>query len=819
MVARLLRSEVVQSAMSWLDIKLGLRMLLRYPGLTIVGGLAMAFAIATGASVFEFLNQMAGPRLPLQEGDRIVGVQLWQVASQSVDKKASFDFAVWRREVISLESVAAFRTVERNLLTADGRIEPVRLAEITASGFKVARVATLLGRPLVDADEHAGAPPVVVIGYEIWQSRFGGDRAVVGQTVRLGSEAAAVVGVMPQGFSFPVSHDAWVPFRLNFGEFNAGQGPEINVFGRLASGAGIEEAQAELTAIGTRLSAGFPDTHEHLRPEVLPYAASITGVRQGEAAVLLAINVVLIMLLVLVSGNVALLMFARAATRESEIVVRTALGAGRGRIIAQLFAEALVLAAVAAPAGLGAAGYLLRWWLQVAQVNAAGRLPFWFTNRLSSSAVLYALVLAFIAAIVSGVVPALKMTGRSIESRLRQTAAGAAGLRFGGVWTAVIVIQVAVTVAFPATVFFVRRAVVEAQTFDVGFRVAEFLSARLELDRERTDVGSVYEELERRLVNEAGVAGVTFTSRLPGTVHSQRWVEVNAVDGADLSASDRRHRVNTVSVALNYFDVLGAPVLSGRAFRSTDLASDAGPVIVNQSFVRQILQDRSAIGRRVRYLENAQGTWLEIVGVVPDLGTMHDNIYDLAAVYRPAAPATISPSHIALHVYGEPGTFTPRLRAVAAAIDPTFRVHDIVPLNSVGAEISNEFDFLWRLLAIMSSLAIVLSLAGIYAAVSFTVSRRRREIGVRVALGARPRSIVTTILRRPLAQVGAGIVAGAALVIALTEVTNQNGLSLMGSLLVLMYAAFMMGVCMLACVVPIARALRIDPNEVLRADG
>jgi hypothetical protein len=280
---------------------------------------------------------------------------------------------------------------------------------------------------------------------------------------------------------------------------------------------------------------------------------------------------------------------------------------------------------------------------------------------------------------------------------------------------------------------------------------------------------------------------------------------------------------------VNYFDVLGAPVLSGRAFRSGDLTADPGPVIVNQSFVRRVLQGRNAIGHRVRYLANGRQEagpdaatpepWLEIIGVVPDLGTIHDNPNDLAGVYHPVAPGATSPLHIAVHVRGEPGTFAPRLRAVAAAVDPTLRLHDIAPLNSVGGAMWNEFDFLSKLLTMMSSLAIVLSLAGIYAAVSFAVSRRRREIGIRVALGARPRGIVTAILRRPLAQVGIGVAAGAVLVLGLGEVASPSGLSLPGAALVVIYAAFMMGVCMLACIVPTARALRIEPRDALRADG
>ncbi|HZN08433.1 MAG TPA: ABC transporter permease, partial [Pyrinomonadaceae bacterium] len=461
----------MRTVISWLDVKLGLRMLRRYPGLTIVGGIAMAFAIATGASVFEFLNQMTRPYLPLDDGTRVVGIRLRNTESRNIEKEASFEFDIWRREVSSVENLGAFRTVDRNLTSADGRTEPIQLAEMSASGFKVVRVAALIGRPLVDSDEGAAAAPVVVLGYDIWHSGFGGDPSILGQSVRLGTSSAIVVGVMPEGFRFPVSHDAWIPLRSNLSDSKIRQGSEINVFGRLAPGFGLDKAQAELTTIGLRLAAEFPDSHGHLRPEVLPYAQSIRDISGIQAAALLSINVFLIMLLVLVCGNVALLMFARAAARESEIVVRTALGAGRGCIIGYLFAEALVLAGVAAPLGLAAAGLLLRWWLTVAEIDS-GRLPFWFTDNLGASTVAYAVGLTLLGAIVAGVVPALKVTGRGVEARLRQTSAGAGGLRFGGVWTVVIVIQVAVTLALPAAVFLMRRHIVDVQSIDVGFPAA-----------------------------------------------------------------------------------------------------------------------------------------------------------------------------------------------------------------------------------------------------------------------------------------------------------------------------------------------------------
>ena len=375
---------------SWLDFKLGFRMLVKYPGLTLVGGIAIAFAIATGAGAFEFVTQVVHPTLPLDDGDRIVGLRLWNTTSSSVEARTLHDFVTWREELESVEDLGAFRTLERNLIIEGGRAAPIQVAEISASAFRLARIPPLLGRALVEADERIGAPAVVVIGYDVWQTRFAEAPDVVGRNVRLGSAPATVIGVMPEGFAFPVSHNLWVPLRLNVLDYERRQGPGIQVFGRLAPGVTLADAEAELTTIGLRTGADFPDTQERLRPQVMPYAQSITNISGWESLGFMSINVFLVMLLVLVCGNVALLMFARAATRESEIVVRTALGASRGRIITQLFAEALVLGSVAALAGLAAAGFGLRSWLGVFKIESGGRLPFWFDDNLAAATVLYA---------------------------------------------------------------------------------------------------------------------------------------------------------------------------------------------------------------------------------------------------------------------------------------------------------------------------------------------------------------------------------------------------------------------------------------------
>src|SRR5688500_15600019 len=385
---------------SWLDFKLGFRMLARYPGLTLVGGLAMAFAIWVGASTFELATQIIHPAIPLPDGNRIVAIHNWDAAASRIEPHVLHDFESWRTELQSVRELGAYRALERNLITGEGRGEPVEIAEITASAFTMTRVPPLMGRTLVEADGRPGATPVVVIGHDVWQRRFGGEPNVIGRTVRLASAPVTIVGVMPAGFEFPVAQSFWVPLRLNVLEHARREGPALRVFGRLAPGASMADAQAELTALGKRAAADFRETHEHLRPVVIPYAKSVVNVSGWRSVGVMSVNLPLVLLLVLICGNVALLMFARAATRESEIIVRTALGAGRTRIIMQLFTEALVLGGVAAVAGLAAAGAGIRWMMTIieAEFLEGGRLPFWFQDRLSPTTIAYAAILTVLGA-------------------------------------------------------------------------------------------------------------------------------------------------------------------------------------------------------------------------------------------------------------------------------------------------------------------------------------------------------------------------------------------------------------------------------------
>jgi putative ABC transport system permease protein len=833
-----------------LDLKLGGRMLVKYPGLTTVGGLAMAFAICVGTVIFEVLSLFLLPTLPLPAGERIVQIRNWDVAANDPEPRALHDFLAWRGTLQSVTELGAWRDDTRNLIVAGGDARPVQVAEMTASGFRVAQGEPLLGRVLTTADERPDALPVAVIGHEVWRTRYGSDPSVLGRTAQLGNDAATVVGVMREGFAFPVSHDVWVPLRTDSLDQAPRSGPAITVFGVLAPGATLETAQAELTTVGRRAALERPATHEHLQPRVSPYAELFFAAPSGEEiGIFFSIYVFAVMLLVLVCGNVALLLFARAATRESELVVRSAVGASRGRIVVQMFAEALVLGGVAAVVGLVAADVALcNWGLEFLEVNL-GRLPFWYDLSLSPATVLFALALTVCGSAIAGVMPALKVT-RGMGSRLRQAAAGAGGLQFGGVWTAVIVAQVAVTVAFPAVAYTVHWEMRHIQTFDAGFATEEYLAVRIETDAPvvpeanaesarlaaRAALASRIDEMRRRVASEPSVAGVTFVDRLPRTARPEAQIELAedvsarpaGVEGAN---SPRPLREATVAgIEPSYFDVLGAPILAGRAFAAADLGPNSTAAIVDQGFVDQVLQGRNPIGQQLRFVDDGDAAaananpWLEVVGVVKELGMGTPMRKGRAAgLYLPATPDRFDRVYMMVHVRGEPTLLGPRLREIAAAVDSTLRLSEFQRVDAVNEGVLWVVGLWLRIAVLMTAVALLLSLAGIYAVLSFIVARRTREIGVRVALGASRPRVVGAIFRRPLLQVGLGIVAGAVLIAAAGSIETEmpglsGGLSLRDTAIIIGYAILMLGVCLLACVVPTGRALGVEPTVALRMD-
>ena len=821
-----------------LDLKLGFRMLAKYPGLTVVGGVAMAFGIWFGAVTFHMFGILSSTKLPLPDGDRIVKIQNWDLKMQENEDRVLYDYQSYRG-LRSITDLGAYRDASPNLVGADGSARPAVAAEVTASAFRIAPARPLHGRVLSAADERPGAPPVVVLGYELWRERFDGDPRVIGRSVQLGTNIATVVGVMPEGYAFPTSHELWTPLRTDVPGVEPRQGVAITVFGRLAPGTNVDNARTEVASIAKRIAAEHPTTHAQLQPHVLPYTQKSVD-NTDTLGMTALIYFFIVALVAVVCSTVALLLFARAASRETEILVRSALGASRRRIVTQLFAEALVLAGVSAAVGLVMA--------QLALTNLGrpylemnyGRLPFWYDFDLSPQTTLWALLLAVLGALIAGVLPARKIT-RGLGSRLRAGTAGGGGVSFGGVWTAIIVVQVALTVAFPGAVMFVHSELKRLEGYDIGFHGREYLGVKLGIDgppRETLDstaaaalntrLSASLETLRRRLEAEPGIAGVTFVDRRPADYHAERRLEVVSMPGASSV------EVSMASIDPSYFDVLQEPVRAGRAFTSADRSPNARVVIVDQGFADLVMDGRNPVGHRVRISTGrtldsnfAQLPWYEIVGVVKELGMAHPVIpRRTAGVYLPFVPGSRSSLSMIVRGRGDPLTVAPRIRELATSVDPSLRIDEMTRLDHVTRQ-EVWFLALWvRIMVGLTAVTLLLSLAGIYSVLAYTVARRTREIGVRVALGASARRVLTSIFRRPLIQVGAGVVAGssviglAAIVMLQKPELGGTGRGLMiGEIgLLIGYAIVMVGVCMLACVVPTIRALRVQPTEALRAE-
>lgn len=849
--------------MNWLDFKLGGRMLVKYPGLTLVGGIAMAFAICVGLVVFQILSLFVHPALPLPQGDRLVELRVMDLEVNDEEPQIFYDFMQWRQSLRSITDVGAWRNLSRNLIDDLGDSRPVAVAEMSVSGFTVSDGVPLMGRVLVAADEQPAAPAVVVIGYEIWRTRFGGDPNIVGRMVKFGSEDVTIVGVMREGYQFPVAHDAWMPLKTALLDHTPRSGPVVTVFGLLAPGESATTAQAELTTVGRQIAAQSPATHQRLEPRLSPFAmiTSPAGDPAG-GLILYSVYVFTAALLILICGNVGLLLFARAASREADLVVRTALGASRGRIVAQMFAEALVLGGLAAVVGVIAADFGLRYWgVGFLEANL-GRLPFWFDLDLSAQAFAVAILLTTFASAVAGIVPALKIT-RGMSDRLKQTTAGSGGLRFGGVWTVVIVAQVAATVIFPAVVYLVQSMSSGIENFDAGFPTEQYLAVQIERDyavfgastdaaalERNAKLAGTLEELRRRVATQPGVAGVTFAASLPTTGAGEKLVDMAYDVDVSGPASPKADGANppfreaTVgAVDPSYLEVLNAPLLAGRGFTVADAAPTSRVVIVDQGFVDQVLQGRNAIGQQVRFrypgkaprpwsAGNAEdpaglGDWYEIIGVVPELGLGAPTRKGRAAgLYIPATPNLFVQIQMMVHVPGgDPLTLAPQVREAVALVDPSLRLVNLQRVSDANDDVLWVTNLWVRLTAVLSSVALLLSLAGIYAVLSFTVARRTREIGVRVALGASPRRVVAATFRRPLLQVTGGILVGtiivftAATLIPNTELAGfENDLTVAGMAKIIGYGALMLGVCMLACLVPTHRALAVEPTTALRAE-
>ena len=750
------------------------------------------------------------------------------VAASRVEPRVLHDFAIWRRSLETVAELGAARVSERGVLTGEGRVETLRVAEITASAFPLTRVPPLLGRPLQPADEMPGAEPVVVLGYDVWQSKFLHDPAIIGRVVTVGRTARTVVGVMPPRFGFPHDQQAWVPLPIQ--DAPPREVPAVQVFGRLADGARWQDAAAELDVVSARLAADQPTTHAQLRTRVRAFAGRTPGdpVRLEDWLV----HAIVLLVLGAVCANVTTLLFARTAMRESEMVVRHALGASRARVIAQIVTESLVLTLAAALLGLVVAQTTVRYALGRATLITGESLPFWVDLELEPASIAYALLLALVAAAMIGLLPALKATGVSVQRGLQGITGAGGTMKFGGIWSFVIGAQVALTLLFLPAAAGISSNVLGDQARWAEFPAERYLIFRLDMDGEALagedgvpDDGQIaarrglaYEGFAGRLREEPVVTHVTLGDRLP--TMSPEWVAVEMEqDGAPPARlyGNFEGGFAMAAVGAGYHDALGAGIVAGRGLQTADAAASNLPVVVNEAFMRVV--GSNPVGARIRTLqrggEREPGPWHEIVGVVTDLEMLFPADWGGAAyIYRAASAVELDPLVVAVRVAGGAAPLAPRVAALARQVDAGLHLRDIVTLDAIVAQEYRRLVVGSVVFGGVLLVAVVFAAASLYALVAVAVERRTREIGIRVALGANPGRVLRSVFARAGRQLGGGIVAGNSIVLFIAWRAGGLTPELLVGLVIM--TVLMAAVGALACAAPARRALRVQPTEALR---
>jgi predicted permease len=831
-----------------LDVKLGLRMLRKSWGLTLVGGIAITIATAIGVGGSEFVRDLIAPSLPLEDGDRIVRLNHIDTESGGSAPASLYDLNVWRESVSSLEHLGAYTAMDQGLVSDRGEAGTVSVARISASAFELTRVPPLLGRFLIEADERPGAPSVVVLGYDAWQTLLGGDPNPIGRTVQLAGVPTTVVGIMPERYGFPRAQNTWVPLQVDPADLEPGSAPRANLFGRLAPSATLESVRSELEVVGRRAAADFPEVYGRLTPTVNAFAGGPDG---AVVLILSGVRLVLVLLLVVVCATVATLVFARTVTREDEIAVRTALGATQRRIALQLVAEALVLVVGATVLGLLLARFVLghasRLFFVIQQEV---RPPFWWNDALSPSTIVYALALAVVAALMIGVVPALKATGGAVHARLVQHSAGGGGLRFGGMWTVMIVLQVALSVAFLPLAISDNGALgaMRVQAFSntgTAFAADEYVTAQLGRDaavppqtpEEQVafleSSRSVFEEVRNGIAAEPAVQGAALASGLSAMNH----IIAPVAFIEDRSGPPVVTGARILLVDPSYLDLMGATLIAGRSLSRGDFAPESRSVVVNEALA-SMLGGRNPVGGQLRFPERrgeasnvevpATGTAVDIVGIVRNPGIDAFGPGAHPVIYAPLDLAPVTPRAVGLVGMPQPpitqlfvrlrpdmAPLGGRLYGIVAAVDPTLRLSQVGTAAEVWGPVHKGQRLgAWIFMAV-AAIVLMLSIVSVSALMSFTVSRRAREIAIRSAMGARRRQIVTFIFRRVSVPLLAGVALGSLIALPVLWGGLEGG---DGPRSLVIVSALLLCSALAACLPPVCRALAIEPAVAMKSE-
>jgi putative ABC transport system permease protein len=799
----------------WQDMRYALRTLRHNPTVTWVAILALAVGVGVNSTVFAVVSSALSFHMGVDHVDRLVFVTAGERARGDLFQTLP-DLRTLRTNVRSIDNWAAYRFQQVNVSDRWSLPDRYSCVQMTSGGWTLVNRRPVLGRGFNAADEQPNAPPVVLLSHRVWQSRYAGDPQILGSVVRVDGVARAVVGVMPPAVQFPEDADLWTPLA----PFDAVQGRgNLLLFGTLAPHVSLAAARGEIDGIARRLAAEDPERFRGVVANVRPFL-ELMGVYDSRA-ILIAMVVAVGFVLLIVCVDVANLLLARAAARVREISIRIAIGAGRARIIRQLLLESLILAAAGGIGGWVVALAGLRWfeWF----TSRAAHRPSWIDFSMNTHVFLYLAGISIGAGILFGLAPALELARTDVNNAIKDGGRGAqGGVRGRRVSSLLVAFQMTLCVVLLAGAGLLIHSSVNLYKAPLGVNPRNVLTMRIALPEasypRSEDQAAFFRSLNTRLRSLPGVTAVSRASNLP----LSGWMNFRSeFEGTGSVVPADAPEAGALNVGPDYFQILQAPVVSGRAFLASD-ETGAPVAIVNRSFARRFWPGENPVGKRLRSAATTQPQpWITVVGLVPDIPqNQRRPLQRDALIYLPYRTDGRGPVFVIAATAVPPATLVNAFRREVQSLDKDLPAEEVIPLADRIEQQRLSASSFGTLFTVFAAVALLLASVGLYAVVAHAVSRRTQEIGIRMAMGAGRREVVALVLKQGMRQVVVGLAVGLPLAIAVTRglrqaligVTPADPATLMGVALVLSFVG------LLGCALPAKRAMAVDPMTALRLE-
>ncbi len=797
------------------NLSYSLRTLRHNKGFTAVALLTLALAIGANTAIFSVTNAVLLQPPPYGQPDRLVAIYDNNIPShERRDQLSAADVMDYRAMQRSLTGLAVFSGGQYTY--TDPRADPRVLLGLQASAnlFGVLQVGAIQGRTFAADEDSPAKKHVVVISYDLWQRAFGADRGVVGRNITLNAEPYAVVGVMPQGFSLGYREDLWVPLDLSPVLADANRARKFHnllAIGRLRPGATTLTATADLLGIAHRLEKVYPESNTGHLVTVMPLPAAMAGDLRP-AILLLAAAAGLVLLVA--CANIANVTLARTMARRREMAVRGAMGAGRGRLVRQLLTESVLLALTGGVLGFAIAAIGTRFLLSL----SPGTLPPLAHVSIGGPVLLFGTIVSLCTGVAFGLIPALDGSRAELHEALK-SGARATG-RGGGVHRILVVAQVALAMVMLVGAGLLVRSFDALQRVGMGFSSSHVLTAQLVVQGTRYDslpvVNQFYNSVFSRLRSTPGVEAIGAVSGLPLQASSTCSLMVERHP----APFDHLPEVHCMGTRGSYFEVLRVPLVRGRFFNETDLPGNSIAVVINETMARRFWPGEDAVGQRMRLGPDPATPWETVVGVVGDMRYEGMGQDPAPTAFQFDEQQPWGSLDIAVRTTGDPARAEGALRSALRAADPNVGVQEVRPMDDILGSSLAARRFATALISAFAFVALALAVIGVYGVLAYLVTSRTREFGIRMALGARTRSVLGLVLRQGLGWSLIGLVLGAAgaFVAGRSLCAYLFGIQSTDAVTFLAVGCGLLGAVAVACIVPARRAIRVDPVNAMRED-